>query len=413
MKGVMGRRVIADGIWRAVLRCALLATVTLALGAAASAQATPAGDWHLDRVVVVMRHGVRPPTKAEPLPASIPHQPWPAWDVGWGELTHHGEQAVALLGAFDRARYLPLLGTSCPAAGEVHAVADTDQRTMRTAEVYVAALFPACAVPVEHLPAGATDPRFSPFDGAPLLSPEAALAAANAALPADGSAGLDRRIAPQLQALDRIIACGGADCALAGKPTAITMKGGSIKLAGGLGTGASLAETLALEYADGKPLAEVGWGRVSRAAITDLLALHTAEFAITARRPAIAQVGAHALLAEVATALASEQGPRFSLFLGHDTNLALIGGALGLHWHAAQFAPDDPPPGGALIFERWSNGAGKYRLHVVFRSQTLDEMRDLAPSGAAAVTLVAFAPCSAAEGCSAAELGQAVLGTTR
>ncbi len=388
-----------------------LALMTGAVMAAPMAMAaeTPVQGWQLDRVVLVMRHGVRPPTKAEPLP-DIPHQPWPAWDVGWGELSHHGEAAVARLATFDRATYAALLPVGCPAATDIRAVADSDQRTVRTAQVYVAAMFPQCAVPVEHRAPGEVDPRFSPFEGEPVLGSGAALAAASGALPTGGLTALDRQLAPQLAALDAIIACGAADCALAARPTTIAAPGGRIKLSGGLALGASLAETLALQYADGKPPSEVGWGRADRATITDLLALHTAEFALTARPAAIATAGAKALLGEVSAALSRDNAPRFNLFVGHDTNLALIGGTLGLHWHAAQFAPDDPPPGGALIFERWRNAAGKYRLAVLFRSQTLDEMRDLREIGPAAAEHLIFTPCASETGCSAAELGQAVAG---
>jgi 4-phytase/acid phosphatase len=367
----------------------------LLLPATAQAQQIPQ-DWHLDRVVVVMRHGIRPPTKAEPLP-DTPHQPWPAWDVGWGELTHHGEQAVALLGSFDRQTYGALLGAGCPVAGAVHAVADTDQRTMRTAEVYVASLLPGCGVKVEHLAPGANDPRFSPsFAGAPSAPPAVDLAA------------LDRQIAPLMQRLDAVVACGSATCALSARPTQVTMAKGRPKLSGALAIGGSLSETLALEYAEGKPLSDVGWGRADRATITDLLALHPGEYRLTARPLPIARAGSRVLLGAVFAALQADKGPAFSLFLGHDTNIALIGGALGLHWHTAQFAPDDPPPGGALIFERWRNGAGAYRLQLRFRAQTLDEMRNLAPPGPDAVQTLAFDGCTDPAGCDASGLARAL-----
>lgn len=379
-----------------------LALAALVVPVAACAQ-TP--DWHLDRVVVVMRHGVRPPTKAQALPAGMAPAPWPTWDVNWGELTHHGERAVALLGAFDRASYGVLLGKGCPA---VHAVADTDQRTVRTAQVYVAALLPGCAVNVEHKATGESDPRFSPFkEGGQAPDPQS-LAAAQGVLPRGGAAALDRDLAPQWAAIDRILDCHAAPC-IAAKPTSLSASGGKVRLGGALALGGSFSETLALEYADGQPMAQVGWGRVSREQITDLLALHAWEFAVTARAPMVARVGAAALLGEVADALSAPDAPAYSLFVGHDTNLSLIGGALGLHWHAGQFAPDDPPPGGALIFERWRNASGRYRLVVRFRSQTLDEMRNLTPPGVDAVQKLAFAGCEDASACDSAGLRQALV----
>lgn len=373
---------------------ALAALMALPVPATA-AEATP--GWTLDRVVVVMRHGIRPPTKAQALPQGMEPAPWPAWDVKWGELSHHGEQAVTLLGRFDRARYAPLLGKGCPA---IKAVADTDQRTVRTAQVYAAALLPGCTVTVEHKGPDESDPLFAPFEsGKALLSPEQTLASAQSVLPQGGAAALDHALAPQWAMIDRILACKAAAC-IAAKPTALSAGEGKVKLSGALGLGGSFAETLALEYADGQKMSDVGWGRASRAQITGLLALHAQEFAVTARPAAIARAGSAMLLGAVAEALSAPQAPAFSLFVGHDGNLSLIGGALGLHWQAPQFARDDPPPGGALIFERWHNAAGRYRLTVRFRAQSLDEMRNLTPPEAEAVQTLPFAPCQG-EGCDA------------
>jgi 4-phytase/acid phosphatase len=388
-----------------ILQSSLVALAALmALPVPASA-ADAAPGWTLDRVVVVMRHGVRPPTKAQALPQGMEPAPWPRWDVNWGELSHHGEGAVALLGSFDRTRYAPLLGKGCPA---IHAVADTDQRTVRTAQVYVAALLPGCTVSVEHKGAEESDPLFAPFEsGDALLSPEQTLASAQSVLPQGGAAALDRELAPQWALIDRILACKTAPC-IAAKPTALSAGEGKVKLAGALGLGGSFAETLALEYADGQPMSDVGWGRASRAQITSLLVLHAQEFAVTARPVAIARAGSAKLLGAVADALSAPQAPTFSLFIGHDGNLSLIGGALGLHWQAPQFARDDPPPGGALLFERWHNAAGRYRLTVRFRAQSLDEMRNLTPPGAEAVQTLPFAPCQG-EGCDAEDLRKALL----
>jgi 4-phytase/acid phosphatase len=371
-------------------------------GAAPVAHGQP---WHLDRVVVVMRHGVRPPTKPQPLPGAMVNDAWPAWDVGWGELTGHGARAIGVLGDYDRARYRNLLGSGCPA---VRVVADIDERTLRTASVYAAHLLPGCATAVEHGPAGQADPRFSPFEAPTALSEAEALAAAAAALPEGGTAALDRQFVDQWQTIDAVTGCAQPACSVTAKPTMLSAPGGRARLSGALGTGASFAQTLALEYAEGKPMADVGWGRITPAQITRLSALHAAEFAITARPPAIARAGAAALLGEVRTALTDANGPRVTVFVGHDSNLSWLGGALGVHWQVPQFARDDPPPGGALVFERWTNRAGRYRLRLRFRSQTLDEMRLLTPIGHAEAPVAGFTACATPAGCSLAELTAAL-----
>ena len=83
------------------------------------------------------------------------------------------------------------------------------------------------------------------------------------------------------------------------------------------------------------------------------------------------------------------------------------------HWQAHQFAPDDPPPGGALSFERWSNGYGRYRLAVRFRSPSLDAMRDLTPLSPTAVQTLRFTGCTETAGCDAAGLRSALLPVAR
>ena len=40
-------------------------------------------------------------------------------------------------------------------------------------------------------------------------------------------------------------------------------------------------------------------------------------------------------------------GPKLTLLVGHDTNLANIGGMLGLHWSLPSYLPDATPPAGA------------------------------------------------------------------
>ncbi len=376
----------------------ILAFACLALGLAAPAQAQQAKDWKLERVVVIMRHGIRPPTKAEPLPAGEAQQPWPAWDVNWGYLTAHGTQAVAKVGDFDRATYAGLLGKACPAAHDVRVVADSDERTVKTAEAYAGAMFAGCTVPVEHLAEGQKDARFS-ADGD--IDPAAALASAQSALPPGGLPAIDAQYADELKALTRILGCTQPACDLSQQPATLDAAKGHLKLGGGLNTASTLAEILALEYAEGKPMSEVGWGRTNRGEIADLLRFHSLEYIMTARPKALAQSGAKALLGEVRRGLFATDTARYTVLVGHDGNIAHIGGALDLHWQGGDFAQDDPPPAGALIFELWRDGKGGKHVVVRFRSQTLDEMRNLTPLTKDASKALALPQCGGATSCDA------------
>ena len=379
-----------------MLKALAFACLTLV---ALPAQAQQAKDWKLERVVVIMRHGVRPPTRAEPLPAGEASQPWPTWDVDWGYLTAHGTKAVAKVGDFDRATYAGLLGKTCPTAHDVRVVADSDERTVKTAEVYAATMFAGCTVPVDHLPQGQKDARFSPDMSG--LDPAATQAAVQSVLPAGGLPAVDTQYADDLKALTRILGCTQPACDLSQQPATIDTSKGKIKLGGGINTASTLAEILALEYAEGKPQTEVGWGRTNRAEIAELLRFHPLEYTLVSRPRAVADVGAKALLSEVKRGLFATDTARYTVLVGHDGNIAYIGGALNLHWQGGDFPQDDPPPAGALMFELWRDAKGGHHVIVRFRSQTLDEMRNLTPLSADASKALPLPQCAGATSCDA------------
>lgn len=384
-------------------KIAIAAVVCLTFLRAGQLHAAPAASPAIERVVVVMRHGVRPPTKARPLPDGYTQREWPTWPVPPGWLTPHGAQAIALAAQFDANRYRGLLPARCPTGAQARIVADTDERTLHTARVYADTLFPACHVPVESASAGTRDPRFSPFDTQAGLDPASSLAAAQAALPAGGTAALDAANHARLSLLDTVLNCPAhATCHLADMPLGLSADRGRVRITGGIAIAASLAQTLLLEYAEGKSMEEVGWGQVSGPAITDLSSLHALEYSLIARPAPIARFGAAALLHAVATALRDPAGARYSVFVGHDTNIALIGGALGVHWQARGFAADDPSPGGALVFELWRDGHDQREVRLRYRSQSLDEIRQLTPLADEDTQPLAPAACAPHDACSLA-----------
>jgi len=145
------------------------------------------------------------------------------------------------------------------------------------------------------------------------------------------------------------------------------------KLTGALDRGSTAAQILLLEYADGKPMDQVGWGRASAADITLFSRLHAAEFAILARPPYIATTNAAPIARDI---LARLKGPaRVVALVGHDTNVSSLGGMLGLHWQVPGFADDDPPPGGAILFEQLRDANGRRFIRTSFRAQDLEGLR--------------------------------------
>ncbi|WP_242140265.1 histidine-type phosphatase [Sphingomonas sp. TREG-RG-20F-R18-01] len=361
-----------------------MAANSLPAGASADERLVAPAGLTVDRTVVVMRHGVRPPTKAQPMPEGVARDPWPRWPVAPGWLTPHGAAAVEAIASADRAAFLEtrlLPAHACPT--HIALLADSDQRTIATARSYADGLAPGCALSIEHLAQDTPDPLFDQIDGghAP-LDPARAQAAVAAAVGPGGIAAIEARMRPLLARLDQVL-CGRAAsatrCGIAREPTTIApaTERGRPKLRGALDRASTAAQILLLEYADGKPAADVGWGRVTADEITAFGAFHALEFAMLARPPYLAARNMAGLSPRIIGWLAdaSPDAPTLAMIAGHDTNIANLAGLLGLHWRVPGIAVDDPVPGGAILIERLSDAAGNHFIRAAYRAQSLDELR--------------------------------------
>lgn len=370
----------------------LLGGVALALALGGNGPAGPAAPdvppsgLTVDRVVLLMRHGVRPPTKAVAMPAGTAADPWPNWPVAPGWLTPHGAQAIGRLGSWDGARLrrlgvLPAKG--CPAAGAVTVVADSDQRTIATAQAWLDTLAPGCAIPNRHRPQGEDDPIFSAIEmGQGGYDPARADADVAAAVGPGGIAAVEARHRALLASLDRIL-CGAAKsgCGVSGEASSIAAAaaGKRPKLGGALDRASTAAQILLLEYGDGKPMAEVGWGRASARDVTALSAFHALEFRLLARPKHVAAANLAGIAPILREGLMGKAA--VTLVSGHDTNVANLGGLLDLHWQVPGIAQDDPAPGGAIVLERLRDAKGGLYVRALYRAQTLEQIRSAAALG--------------------------------
>jgi len=342
-----------------------------------AAAAAPA-SMVIDSEVLLLRHGVRPPTHEPALDPAIAPAAWPSWPVAPGDLTPHGAEAIARLAAYDRQKFAAdgiVPESGCPA--DVMIYADADERTVATGQAFADAFAPGCRLAVAHA-AGATDPLFSALDAPdPGFDAKAAKAAMLAA--AGGDADDVVQSHPALfQAMQAALDPGGH--AFLDLPANISAKrpGQLPKLSGPLAEGASAAEDFLLEYLDGKPLADVAWGRVPPKEIPVLLALHPLAYTVTARPPYIADRAAAPLAARILAGLTG--GEKLTVLVGHDTNQAELAGMLGLHWSLGGYPEDDPPPGGGLLFVLWHDRAsGQHYVTVTYQAATMAQIRDLSP----------------------------------
>ena len=127
-------------------------------------------------------------------------------------------------------------------------------------------------------------------------------------------------------------------------------------------------------------MSEVGWGRASKADIAAMLRFHTTKFYVEARAPYVAERAAAPIATRILAALNGEAGTgRLTLLVGHDTNIAQLGGMFDLHWQIADYPRDDPPPGGAIGFELLRDASGHRFVHAFYEAQSMDQLRNLTP----------------------------------
>lgn len=377
----------------------------LAAGAAVTSRSTNAqkpDGARLKFVLVLERHGVRSPTWTNARLEAYSRDPWPKWSVAPGWLTPHGKLLMTEFGAYDRAWFAAeglLSAGGCADGARIYIAADSDERTRETGRGIADGLMPGCGLEVHARAEGTNDPLF--HAGGHVGSPDAQLAlAALAGRIGNNPAALLPAYRQQLQSMqDLLFGCVAPGCALKGRkslfaiePSLSLGKEGRLpELKGPLKTAASFAEDFQLEYLEGMPDAQVGWGRVSAKEMQALMALHAASSWITRRAPYTAQVQASNLLSHILQTLkqAEQQkqavgaiGPaqdKVVFFVGHDTNVSSVAALLGAHWLLDGYQLDDTPPGGALVFELWQQPGHEDTIRTYYIAQSPDQMRHALP----------------------------------
>ncbi|WP_425510659.1 histidine-type phosphatase [Xanthomonas dyei] len=337
----------------------------------------------LERMVVVFRHGVRAPLQGEAAAAQYADQPWPQWSTPASLLTPRGRKAVRLSGAYLRqwlTQQALLPRTGCPAPGSVSVWANTDQRTIDSGALLADALAPGCGIVAGHREAGSNDPLFRPIE-AGAVPFDAAAAVASIQQQTGGPAAVMHGHAAELQAMQQILGCTRTPCDFARMPSTLapSANGRGLALGGPIDLTSGTGEVLLLQYADGLPLSQVGWGRATPERLAQVSRLHALLFDIYARPHYMAQRSGAPLAREVLQRFGDARAPTLSLFVGSDTHIAALSSLLGVHFHLPGYGADDPPPGGALLLGLWRQPDGTRVVRARYLAQSLDQLRTLAP----------------------------------
>ncbi|MHC5307705.1 histidine-type phosphatase [Bartonella sp. LJL80] len=392
----MTRSLFSPNAFRSTITSCAIVLSAIALPLTPASAQDSMADYKLDKVVVLMRHGVRPQTETAKLNESTGKK-WPEWIVPDGNLTGHGYAGIIQQSAYMlkkwRAEGLSLSNT-CPQTKDAFVWASPVQRTVATAQAVTDGMFPGCGVNVGHLALEKDDPLFQAID-LEMSQPDPKKVEIEVLTAMGGSPEeAAKKYAPDV-ALMRQTVCGDGpeDCKFLDEKWGFkNTKPGKYKLSGPVSVGSSIAETIRLQYSEGLPLSQVAFGHVKNADdVAKLMALHAAKYDIINNTQEIAINGGSILMREILDSLVAgtplspvQKYPELSaplvVFVGHDTNISQVQTISDFRWKLGNYPADDIPPGGMLIFKRYKNlKNGRYALQLSFAARSLDQWRSLTP----------------------------------
>ncbi len=357
-------------------------------------QTVSTGDDEVRAVIVVARHGVRAPIETEIRGSYYNAQPWPAWPVAQGVLTEHGTQAMKLLADFYKRRYPDLFGKPCDRAG-IDVESTTAQRTIASAKAVLTIFAPQCSIEIHT---GTQEGQTSPFRSTAAPDRQRLTDAREGRIGNHPDWFVNSFSVPLAEMHHILVDCTAKECDHA-RPDfrTINVTNGvpqprDLRIDTPVTLGADFAEHFLLEYTEGMPMEQVGWGRVSRETLDRMMEMNTRSHDFNARTPYGAEVAASPLVERIRDTISAVAAgtpnsgamgtsqDRFFYLSAHDGNVASLGSLLRLDWLLQDQAMNATPPGGALVFELHRNRAsGAQTIRVMFISQTLDQLRFLRP----------------------------------
>jgi 4-phytase/acid phosphatase len=377
--------------------------VALALFCVSGLAAQSFDDTQLKQVIIFGRHNVRSPVAPNSLLNTFSVQPYPDFGVAApGILTNNGATLETILGGYYRLWLTKeglLTGNDSADAASAYFRANVLQRTIASAQAFAFGLLPAISVNVNHYGPTDSDPLFDPVGaGVARLDQQKAVAAVMGRLGGNPQS-LTSAYAAEL-ALTRSVLFGfpvsetTAPATPAGKVdvTAIPfdVTAGSPVTIGGLTSVAAAVDPFIMEYANGLPASEVGWGQLTAAGISQTLRLVNLTLGLECRTPYLAgvqssNVASHLVRSMVQSATGhpmtgalGNPATKVIVLIASDVNITGLAGLFHLDWMLPGYQEDYCSPGGALVLElRQSQSTGEYTVRASYIAQTLDQLRNL------------------------------------
>lgn len=159
---------------------------------------------------------------------------------------------------------------------------------------------------------------------------------------------------------------------------------------GGLATVNAAIDPFVMEYADGLPLIDVGWGNLTLGGINQISRLLSLALDLEYRTPYLDGVQSSNLASHIVRSLVqaatgnamtgalANPSTKVVVLMASNTNVTGLAGLLRLDWILPGYDTDVCALGGTLVFElRQSKSTAEYIVRASYRAQTMDQLRNL------------------------------------
>lgn len=352
--------------------------------------------YALKEAVVLSRHNIRSPLSDSnsTLGKMTPHQ-WTDWSAGTSELTLRGGVLETEMGQYFRkwavdAGLFP--ENYVPTADDLNVIANSMQRCIATAQYFTSGFMPVGGVEVHH--------RYTPSKMDPLFNPQLtkvspefiamAMEQINAMGGKKGLVGLNESIAPDYKLMMEVLDVTDSPLAKSNDPylksfdnydTKIILekfKEPSMAPGSALKELNSASDAFILQYyeqpdsvkaAFGHKLTRKDWERLAHIKDTYQDVLFTA--------PIVATNVAYPLVQYMYDELRSPDR-KFTLLVGHDSNISAVATALGIEPYELPNAIEKQTPiGSKIVIEKFIGTDGEEYADINIVYQSVDQLRNM------------------------------------
>ncbi len=340
------------------------------------------GDYTLEKVVILSRHGLRAPlsTPGSTLSKVTPYE-WTAWDVDASHLTKKGMRLEVNFGQYI-SQWLDQNGIKTTKLSEEEALVYSNslQRTIATGQALVAGMFPGTDIkPIHKMEVGKFDPVFNPQIR---TSDEAMLKDYLSKMDLDKA---NKDLSEAYKLLSRVIDYKNSELCLKEKKCNFTEDLGKITLAkdkepsvtGVIRTGTQIADALLLQYYEGGPANKIVNGNIKTdrewKLINDVKNVYgDILFASKDSSKHIAKP----LLEYMDSEFLNEKR-KVAVLIGHDSNAASVLAALEVKPYVLEKQHETTPIGSKIFFEVWKNNkTNERKVKVEYVYQTTNQIRN-------------------------------------